>query len=175
MLQTLTEFERIGDLAQNIADAAKEMASEGLSFSKEAKDELVIMTTAVREAIELSNKAFVETDFNSAARVEPLEEVIDDLNESLRARHIERLKAGKCSVNGGIYFFDLLINLERLGDQCSDVAVYVLGLRDSAIQGNEHTYIQNIHSDHDDLYETEFAKQSELYIGELNKLPVVGD
>lgn len=175
LLQSLTEFERIGDLAQNIADNATKMAEENLSFSSEAKAELVIMTDAVREAIRLSSEAFCNTDFEVAAKVEPLEEVIDDLNEMLRARHIERLKAGKCSVNGGVYFFDLLINLERLGDQCSDVAVYVLGLRDSAILGNEHEYIQNIHSSHEESYESEFAKNSELYIGKLNSLPIIAE
>lgn len=175
MLQALTEFERIGDLAQNIADTAKEMADKNDSFSDEAKAELVVMTSAVREAIELSNTAFCNTDLEVAAKVEPLEEVIDDLNELLRSRHIERLRAGKCSVNGGIYFFDLLTNLERLGDQCSDVAVYVLGLRNSAILGNEHEYIHNIHSEHDAQYQKEYERNSERYIGKLGGIPEISE
>lgn len=175
MLQALTEFERIGDLAQNIADTAKEMADKNDAFSDEAKAELVVMTSAVREAIELSNTAFCNTDLEVAAKVEPLEEVIDDLNELLRSRHIERLRAGKCSVNGGIYFFDLLTNLERLGDQCSDVAVYVLGLRNSAILGNEHEYIHNIHSEHDAQYQKEYERNSERYIGKLGGIPEISE
>lgn len=170
MLQSLTEFERIGDLAQNIADNARKMAGENIVFSEGAMKELSVMTDAVRNAIELSNKAFCDTDFDAAARVEPLEEVIDDLNEILRNRHVERLKEGKCTVNVGLYFFDLLINLERLGDQCSDVAVCVLGLKDREILGNEHEYIRNIHKSHDVDYEHEFEKNTNLYIGKLKEL-----
>lgn len=175
LLQTLTEFERIGDIAVNLADSSKEMLNDKQGFSKEALAELNIMVSAVRRAIELSYKAFMELDYETAAKVEPLEEVIDDLNESLRLRHIERLKVGKCTVTGGIYFFDILINLERLGDQCSDIAVYVLGMKDDNIVGNEHTYIQNIHEEHDENYAKEFAQNTETYIKELEKLPVIGD
>lgn len=170
MLQSLTEFERVGDLAQNIADNARKMADESIVFSTGAMNELSVMTDAVRDAIELSNKAFCNTDFDAAEKVEPLEEVIDDLNEILRSRHVERLKAGKCSVNVGLYFFDILIHLERLGDQCSDVAVCVLGLKDSDILGNEHEYIRNIHKSHGAEYENEFKRNSDLYIGKLKKL-----
>lgn len=173
LLQSLTEFERIGDLAQNIADDAQKMSEENITFSKGAKAELMLMTEAVGKALELSNEAFSNTDFESAAKVEPLEEVIDDLNEMLRARHVERLKAGKCSVNVGLYFFDILIHLERLGDQCSDIAVYILGLKNDAIFGNEHEYIHNIHHAHEKDYENEYKSNSKYYIGKLNELPII--
>ena len=169
LLQALTEFERIGDLAQNIAETAAEMHNEGLVFSDDAKQELTVMTDAVRQALELSYKAFVGLDYSVAATVEPLEEVIDDMNEMLRARHIDRLKAGRCSVTGGIYFFDILTNLERLGDQCSDIAVYILGLKDPGITGKEHEYIHNLHKAKDKLYAEEYERNTKRYIEQLNK------
>lgn len=168
LMQTLTEFERIGDLAQNLADVARDLADNSQKLSDDAIDELVIMTDAVREAIELSYKAFVERDFKAASRVEPLEEVIDDLNEILRQRHFARVKAGKCTVSTGIYFFDALINLERLGDQCSDIAVYVLGLQNPKIVGNEHEYIRNLHHEQNEDYRREYANNTEKYTGKLS-------
>ncbi len=167
LMQTLTEFERIGDLAQNIADIAKELYENGQTLSEDAVSELIIMSDAVREAIELSYKAFTEQDFEAAAKIEPLEEVIDDLNEILRHRHIERVKAGRCTVAGGIYFSNALTNLERLGDQCSDVAVYVLGLDNSKIVGNEHEYIRKLHHEPSEEYSTEYRKNTEKYTNKL--------
>ena len=168
LMQSLTEFERIGDLAQNLADVAKNLADNSQKLSDDATEELVIMTDAVREAIELSYKAFTESDYDAARRVEPLEEVIDDLNEILRQRHFDRVKAGKCSVSAGIFFFDALINLERLGDQCSDIAVYVLGLKDPKIVGNEHEYIRNLHHEQNEEYRAEYEKNTARYTGKLN-------
>ena len=170
LMQTLTEFERIGDLAQNIADVAKELTENSQTLSDDAISELIIMSDAVREAIELSYKAFTEQDFEAASKVEPLEEVIDDLNEILRHRHIERVKAGRCTVAGGIYFSNALTNFERLGDQCSDVAVYVLGLKNSKIVGNEHEYIRKMHHEPSEEYVREYRNNTEKY---TNKLPAL--
>lgn len=168
LLQTLTEFERIGDLAQNIADVARDLADNSQKLSDDANAELVIISDAVREAIELSYKAFTELDFEAARKVEPLEEVIDDLNEILRHRHIERVKAGRCTVASGIYFSNALTNFERLGDQCSDVAVYVLGLGDSRIVGNEHEYIRNLHHEQNEEYRSEYERNTERYTKKLD-------
>ena len=173
LMQTLTEFERIGDLAQNIADIAKELYENSQTLSEDAVSELIIMSDAVREAIELSYKAFTEQDFEAAAKIEPLEEVIDDLNEILRHRHIERVKAGRCTVAGGIYFSNALTNLERLGDQCSDVAVYVLGLDNSKIVGNEHEYIRKLHHEPSEEYSTEYRKNTEKYTNKLGMVKQV--
>lgn len=169
LMQTLTEFERIGDLAQNLADVAKDISDNSQPLSDEAIEELRVMTDAVREAIVISSEAFNNRDFEAAMKVEPLEEVIDDLNELLRNRHISRVKAGKCTVASGIYFFNALINLERLGDQCSDIAVYVLGLRDQAIVGNEHEYIRSLHHEQNEKYRAEYARNTEKYIGALEQ------
>jgi len=169
LMQTLTEFERIGDLAQNLADVAKDLADNSQKLSDDAVAELVIMSGAVREAIELSYKAFTERDFDAAVKVEPLEEVIDDLNEILRHRHIERVKAGRCTVSSGIYYSNALTNFERLGDQCSDVAVYVLGLKDAKIVGNEHEYIRNLHHEQNEEYKAEYVRNTERYTNKLSK------
>ena len=97
-------------------------------------------------------------------------EVIDDLNEILRHRHIERVKAGRCPVASGIYFSNALTNFERLGDQCSDVAVYVLGLKNSKIVGNEHEYIRKMHHEPSEEYVREYRNNTEKY---TNKLPAL--
>lgn len=163
LLQTLSEFERIGDLAQNIADVAKDVADSSQKLSDSAIAELKIMSDAVKEAIELSYKAFTEYDYEAAKKVEPLEEVIDDLNEILRHRHVERVKTGGCTVASGIFFSNALTHFERLGDQCSDVAVYVLGLLDPKIVGNEHEYIRKLHHEQSEEYSREYEKNTHRY------------
>ena len=170
LLQTLTEFERIGDLAQNIADVAKDIAESSQKLSDSAVAELKIMSDAVREAIELSYKAFTEQDYEAAAKVEPLEEVIDDLNEILRHRHVERVKTGGCTVTSGIFFSNALTNFERLGDQCSDVAIYVLGLRDPAIVGNEHEYIRKLHHEQSEEYSREYENNTHRYTDKVYEI-----
>ena len=122
LLKALNDFERIGDHALNILEAAEELQQKELAFSKSAWHELRVLMAAVDEIISLSFGAFRNNDLEAAYRVEPLEQVIDDLKEKLRIHHILRLQQGACSIETGFVWSDLLTALERIGDHCSNIA-----------------------------------------------------
>ena len=128
LLKALNDFERIGDHALNLVEAAEELHAKNLSFSGAAKHELTVLTSAVNEIISLSFQAFREKDLEKAYQVEPLEQVIDDLKEKLRVHHILRLQQGSCSIESGFVWSDLLTALERVGDHCSNIAGCVVDM-----------------------------------------------
>ncbi len=132
MLHTIGDFERMGDHALNLLDTAKEIRSKGISFSETAKRELDVMIRAVCDILQLTVSAYIRRDQSQAAQVEPFEQVIDDLVLDIKSRHIRRLQTGNCTIEMGFVLSDLLTNLERLSDHCSNVAAAVLELeRDS--------------------------------------------
>jgi len=122
LLKALSDFERVGDHALNVVESAEELAEKSLAFSETAQKELSVLMDAVNEIVELSFRAFMENDLQEAYRVEPLEQVIDDLKEKLRIHHILRLQQGSCSIETGFVWSDLLTALERVGDHCSNIA-----------------------------------------------------
>lgn len=122
LLKMIGDFERIADHAVNIVESSEEMIEKDLNFSPEAAAELEILSKAVREILDLSLTAFTDDDLDSAALVEPLEEVIDNLKEQMRTRHIMRLQHRGCSIDAGFIWSDLLTNLERTSDHCSNIA-----------------------------------------------------
>lgn len=122
LLKLIGDYERISDHAVNILESAEELENKKLAFSEEACRELDIIAAAVSEALELSTDGFIRSDASVASSVEPLEQVVDDLKEQLRTRHILRMKDGKCSSEAGFVWSDLLTNLERVGDHCSNIA-----------------------------------------------------
>ena len=126
LLKMIGDFERISDHAVNVLESAEELRQKGLSFSEAAMDELRSLTGAVGEILDLSMDAFVRTDLEAAAKVEPLEQVVDDLKESMRTRHMIRLQRGECSIDAGFVWSDLLTDLERVADHCSNIAGCVL-------------------------------------------------
>ncbi len=126
LLKMIGDFERISDHAVNVLESAEELRRKGLSFSEAAMDELRSLTGAVGEILDLSMKAFVNSDLEAAAKVEPLEQVVDDLKESMRTRHMIRLQRGECSIDAGFVWSDLLTDLERVADHCSNIAGCVL-------------------------------------------------
>jgi len=128
LLKAIGDIERIGDHALNIIEAAEELAAKEQTFSDTAKQELTVLVSAVEEVVALSLRAFRENDLATASLVEPLEEVIDDLKEQLRLRHILRLQQGQCSIEAGFIWSDLLTGLERVGDHCSNIAGCVIDL-----------------------------------------------
>lgn len=149
LLHLLSEFERIGDYSINLVESAEELNSKGLRFSPKAMAEFTVIANAVEEIITMAIDAAEKKDATVAMRIEPLEEVIDYLNETLKNRHIDRLKNGMCQVDAGIIFLDMLINLERISDHCSNSAVYVLGLSTRKDGINRHEYIQDVHQGND--------------------------
>ena len=147
-----SEFERIGDYTMNLIETAQKMNEDKINFSESALKELNVISDAVEEIVKMSIEAVENNDTAIAVKIEPLEETIDYLNETLKARHIERLKQGKCVVETGVLFLDMLINLERISDHCSNIGVYVLGAQNTKNSINRHEFIQNAHSAKDKDY-----------------------
>ena len=129
MLQkAIGDLERIADHGQNLKQAAQEMNSKQLDFSGSAMAELNVLTSAVSEIVDLAFAAFLHKDLEAAYKIEPLEEVIDDLKEQMRTRHILRMQQSQCSIEAGFIWSDLLTGLERIGDHCSNLAGCVMDL-----------------------------------------------
>ncbi len=142
LLHIIGDFERISDHALNIAGSSEELHEKQLSFSEEAKQELGVFVGAVEEILDLSIKAFKERDLDAATKVEPLEEVIDYLKEELKRKHISRLQRGDCTVEMGFVLSDLLTNLERISDHCSNIAGCMLEMEHSEL--DIHEYLRGI-------------------------------
>ena len=155
LLKLIGDFERIGDHAVNIIESAEEMHDKQLEFSRSAKYELSVMTAAVGEVMDLAVKAFAENDAQAASCVEPLEQVVDDLKNELRTRHILRMKKSECSIEAGFVWSDLLTNLERVSDHCSNVALCVLDLKKHTLSAHE--------TQHERKDVPEFAEQYRRY------------
>ena len=126
LLKTIGDFERISDHAVNVLESAEELREKGLAFSGTAQEEYGVLAGAVREILHLAINAFAAGDSAAAAQVEPLEEVIDKLKEQMRTRHILRMQRGACSIEAGFVWSDLLTDLERISDHCSNIAGCVL-------------------------------------------------
>jgi phosphate:Na+ symporter len=122
LLKMIGDFERIGDHAVNLLKSAEEMKRKTLTFTDNALAELKVITAAVSEVLDLALTAFLDNDQEAASRVEPLEQVVDHLKEQLRSRHILRLQQGECTMDVGFVWSDLLTNLERTSDHCSNIA-----------------------------------------------------
>ena len=127
-LHTLSDFERISDHARNIAETAAEIKEKNVDFSDSANRELAVLGAAVREILRLTTEAFSKNDLDLARRVEPLEELIDRLCDEAKRRHVERLQQATCTIKQGFVFNDLLTNIERVGDHCSNIALAMLEL-----------------------------------------------
>ena len=141
-LHTISDFERISDHALNISEAAKEIHDKALQFSPEACHELKVMESAVREILSVAVSAFVDNDPLRAARVEPLEEIIDGLCDEMKSHHVDRLQSGSCTLNQGFVFNDLLTNYERVADHCSNIAVAIIELESDSF--DTHEYLSSV-------------------------------
>lgn len=140
MMHSLSDFEKIGDYAQNIFDRANEFRQAGLSFSATAMNELHTMTDAVSEVLDMTVEAYVTQSVSLARSVEPLEEVVDTMKEQLKSRHIERLGEGGCTMQTGIHFLDIVHDLEKISDHCSNIAIYTIQLVEGAEEFDTHAY-----------------------------------
>ena len=160
----VTEFERLGDHAVNIMESAREMAKEDSRLSSDALDEMDILRRLIGRILENANLAFVKRDVEAARHIEPMEEVVDDLVNSLHDNHIERLKEGKCKVNAGIVFLDLLTNIERISDICSNIGVATIARANPGSETLAHSYISSLHQGNDIEYNKEYSRiHSEYY------------
>jgi phosphate:Na+ symporter len=146
LIYLTTEFARVGAYAMNIFENAKAVHEGNLTFTEKAKSEMDVIFAAVDEIISISLQATEKSDTTLAYRIEPLEETVDALNDTLKSRHIARLKNGECSVESGVVFLDMLVSLERIADHCSNIAVYVMGAKREHENINRHDYIEKLHS-----------------------------
>ena len=161
MLHSIGDYERISDHALNICKLAEEMHTKGIKFSDNAKQELSVVSSAINEIVDLTVTSFKNDDAVIASRVEPLEQVIDGLNNNLKALHIERLQATNCTIELGFIFTDLLTNFERVSDHCSNIAVYTMQL--SGDQLDAHKYLNAIKTNANDKFMDEFNTYSNKY------------
>ncbi len=142
LLHAIGDFERIGDHALNIQESARELKEKGLSFSGPAEAELKVLQSALEDILTAAVTCFEEDDPNAAKAVEPLEETIDQLTDEIRARHIRRLQSGECTIQLGFVLNDLLTNMERVSDHCSNIAVCVIEEREDHLE--RHAYLHDV-------------------------------
>ncbi len=140
LLHVIGDFERLGDHAVNILELAQEIFKKQLVFSDQAKEELKVMTDAVLEIVDNTIESFQKDDIKMAKKIEPLEQVIDELEEKLKNRHIKRLQDGACSITQGFVFVDLLANFERVSDHCSNIAVSMIQTQSSSYEVHEYLH-----------------------------------
>ncbi len=162
LLHSVGNFERIGDHAVNLLKVADEIKGKGLAFSPAAEGELAVLDRATRDILSLTTDAFCRADAAAAAKVEPLEQVIDSLIAEIRYRHINRLQKGNCTVEMGFILADLLTNYERISDHCSNLAVATIEAVSTADPAGAHAYLQEVKSSYDfnevfEQYRAEYA------------------
>ncbi len=145
ILHSIGDFERISDHARNVKEAAQEMFEKKLEFSDKAKEELEVFKRAIHDILKLSTKCFMDKDLELAKQVEPLEEVIDNINLEIKQRHIKRLRQGNCTIELGFILSDITTNFERIADHCSNIAVCLLEV--SADEFDMHAYINELKKD----------------------------
>ena len=170
LMQSVPNFERIGDYATNFVELAQRLEAENTVFSEMAKQELRILSDAVKEIIQITVDAFTNDDNHAAKAIEPLEETIDDMVMILRDRHTKRLKTGACSVSSGLVFMETLTYMERASDQCSSIAVMMMARNNEAILHNHYDYLKEIHAGNDAAYNAEKDRRREQYITPLKAI-----
>ena len=142
LLHSISDLERMADHAVNLAQSAQRMKKEKTTFSKKAQAELQLFSAAMNEILSLTFEVFENENATEAARIEPLEEVIDDLKEEIRARHIRRLAKGKCTIELGFALTDIVTNYERIADHCSNIAVAVIQMDEK--EHDVHKYLGQV-------------------------------
>lgn len=161
-LHTITDFERISDRAVNVAETAKEIHEKEIAFSDEANHELHVVGSAVAEIMTMAIDAFLNVDLQLSEKVEPLEELIDDLCGELKLHHVQRLKNSLCSLNSSFVFNDILNNYERIADHCSNIAVAMIAIESDSF--DTHEYLDSVKRLKSETYAKYFEAYSQKYI-----------
>ncbi len=160
LLKIIGDFERIADHGVNLLDSAEEMKEKNVDLTAAARSELEVISSAVREILDLALTAFLYDDIQAAEKVEPLEQVIDSLKEKLRTSHIRRMQQGRCSIDVGFIWSDLLTNLERTSDHCSNIAGCVIDISHQNM--NIHESLREFKSDNEN-FRIRFEEYSKKY------------
>ena len=161
LLHSIGDFERISDHAVNIMEGAQKMNKKQLAFSNKASKELKIYTEAVREIVNTAVEVFQNEDGHLAEYIEPLEEVIDGLQEELKKRHVKRLRNGKCTIELGVILSDFITNFERVADHCSNVAVCLIQIQAGGY--DTHEYLNLLRQSEDEVYKENVIKYAQKY------------
>ena len=161
-LHAINDFERISDHALNIAECAKELHDKEITFSNKGEKELKVLICAVSEIVGTAVGAFVDNDIERAYRVEPLEELIDNLCDEMKMHHIDRLQKGICTLHHGFVFNDLLTNLERVSDHCSNIAVAMIELESESFDA--HEYINSLIEVRSHCFDEYYEEYSKKYV-----------
>jgi len=159
----ISEYERIGDYTMNILETAEALYEQEAAFSEDAIRELGITFDAISEIVELAIDATRTMDINEIVEVEPLEEVVDRIVEELKSIHIDRAKKGICKVDIGVYFLDILTNVERISDHCSNIAVYLLSVKKQYAALKKHEYLEQLHRNGPKSYEEKIEEYAQKY------------
>ena len=138
MLHSISDFERISDRATNIVESAEEMKDKHLTFSESAAHELGVICAAVGDILTQTADIFSKEDVKAATHIEPFEEVIDSLTKKIKQHHVKRLQKGKCTIEMGLILEDVLTNLERVSDHCSNIAVEMMAISDNSFDTHEY-------------------------------------
>ena len=178
LLHTLSDFERIGDYAVNVSESAVVLHDRNITFSPQARAELERLTAAVGETLDKTVACYQSRQRTLAVQVEPLEEVVDLIAATLKNRHVERLKAGECTIELGTQFLELLINLERMSDHCSNVALHILrqtSSPDDKVRIDSHAYMHELHhggfnQEFDDLFQEYRTKYFQPIAGDPERV-----
>lgn len=161
LLKAIGDFERISDHAVNIIESAEEMQEKGIVFSEGAEAEIEALSNATTEIVDMSYLSFINEDAEKATIVEPLEQVIDRMKELLRTRHIDRLRMSECSIEAGFVWSDLLTNMERVSDHCSNIAGCVIDTKQQNM--NLHKSLKNFRSD-SPVYREKYTEYTKKYL-----------
>jgi len=161
MLHTIGDFERIGDHALNLLNTSKEICDKNVVFSDEAKVQLDVAIKALEDIISTTFTAFCMDDIELAKNVEPLEQVIDSLTATIKSGHIDRLQKGDCSIEYGFILSDILNNIERVSDHCSNIAVAMIEVSHNNF--DTHKYLNSIKLNDNQFFKEKFAEYSEMY------------
>ena len=165
----VTEFERLGDHAMNIAEIATELNKNGNAFSKDALAELKILRELMNAILEYTNEAFKKQNLTAARHIEPLEEVVDEMVNALKDNHMERLRSGECGVFNGTEFFNLLSEVERISDVCSNVGVATVARATPEIKHQVHDYVSMLHSGRDEEFNHDYQEAHQKYFECLSR------
>ena len=166
LLAYITEFERIGDYSINVVERSGEMMDKDVHFSDDALQELSVLNNAIREIIQLAERSFRHSDVALAEQVEPLEETIDRICDILHNRHLQRLQSGRCAIESGVIFLEVLTNLERIADHCSNIAARIIGAESDG-QFDAHEMRRRLHEGYVEGFNEKLEQYKQKYLPQL--------
>lgn len=163
----VNDFERLGDHAMNIAEVAIQQQDTDIRFSETAVNEIEVAETLLDRILNFTQQAFEKRDIDAARMIEPLEDVMDDVINTLHDNHLERLRTGMCTINGGTAFLDVLTNMERISDICSNVGISVVARVQPELASLAHTYVSSLHEGGNADFEREYQSAHDEFFGKL--------